>query len=151
MKTIVDAKYYSHLMSVSKWYLHNNGRVLPTKFFHRNKQILHRYIMLLEGKLVDELEVDHIDRNPLNNVSSNLRMVTCQENKRNKGKRTGTSSKYIGVYWRKNTKKWIAQIKHSGKMAYIGSYSNEEDAARAYDDALRKLPVRDDVKVYNFS
>lgn len=69
-----------------------------------------------------------------------------------KVKYKGTSSRYIGVTYIKRDNVWRAQIRDEyGKQRHIAQCNNEEDAAREYDKALRKLPIREDVKVYNFS
>ena len=45
-------------------------------------------------------------------------------------------SKYKGVTWRKNRKRWVAQILVDGKHKYLGSYESEDEAAIAYNDAV---------------
>jgi len=39
------------------------------------------------------------------------------------------TSKYIGVSWNKDCKKWKAQLKHKGQNSYGGYFDNEEHAA----------------------
>ncbi len=74
--------------------------------------------------------VDHTDRNPLNNIKSNLRYATVAENNANKAKtKRPTSSKYKGVHYNKRNRKWQACFCDK----YLGLFANEEDAARAYD------------------
>lgn len=41
------------------------------------------------------------------------------------------SSKYSGVWWHKQNKKWIAEIRIKGKKKHIGSFLKEEDAYNA--------------------
>ncbi|HEG2205539.1 TPA: hypothetical protein SCS57_002024 [Enterobacter cloacae] len=43
------------------------------------------------------------------------------------------TSKYKGVFWRKDRSKWKAIIKCNGKSHHIGLYDCEEDAALAYN------------------
>jgi group I intron endonuclease len=43
------------------------------------------------------------------------------------------SSIYFGVRWRKDKKRWIADISLDKKKIWIGSFKNEISAAKAYD------------------
>lgn len=45
-------------------------------------------------------------------------------------------SKYKGVTWHKRNKKWQTSIRLEGKLKYLGQYANEDDAARAYNQAV---------------
>ena len=80
--------------------------------------------------------VDHIDNNPLNNELGNLQIITHRKNlsKDKKG-----SSKYTGVCWYESRKKWIAGIRVNGKKKHLGYFTNEEEAAEAYQKALKEL------------
>lgn len=75
---------------------------------------------------------DHIDRDCLNNCRTNLRLCTHRENLRN---RTfpKTSSKYKGVTWDKQARKWRAKILVKGKTLHLGSFYDEASAGKAYD------------------
>lgn len=53
--------------------------------------------------------------------------------------RKGSISKYKGVTWNKHKNKWQAQIKINGKNMFLGRFSNEDDAARKYNEAVRKF------------
>lgn len=50
-----------------------------------------------------------------------------------------SSSKYKGVSWNKNSKKWTAIIHVNGETVYIGAFYNEDDAGRAYNNAVYKF------------
>lgn len=72
--------------------------------------------------------VDHVDRNPLNNQRSNLRVCAQRDNSRNQsGSTTGRkSSKYKGVVlakWNVNPK-WVAAIQVDRKRIYLGYFAN---------------------------
>lgn len=53
-----------------------------------------------------------------------------------KGKRAHKKSRYHGVYFKLGAKPWSAKMKVDGREQWLGSYQIEEDAARAYDQAL---------------
>ena len=64
--------------------------------------------------------------------------ATLAENLRNSGSRKGTS-RYKGVCWDAARGKWVAQIRANGPKLNLGGFANEGDAARAYDEAARRL------------
>jgi len=87
----------------------------------------------------DHLFVDHINHNGLDNRKANLRPATHRQNSYNRIHfRRNPSSKYKGVSWRKQTKKWDVQIRYNGKTKFIGSFENEIEAAKAYDKEAKK-------------
>jgi hypothetical protein len=48
-------------------------------------------------------------------------------------------SAFVGVSWKKDRRKWRAQIKHEGAVQYLGSFNDEREAALAVDTAARRL------------
>jgi hypothetical protein len=84
-----------------------------------------------------ELVVDHINDNPTDNRVENLQIVTQRFNA---FKTQGIySSKYKGVSWDKNAKKWVAQITISRKVKNLGRFNCELKANQAYENALKNL------------
>ncbi|MGA2171518.1 MAG: AP2/ERF family transcription factor [Sedimentisphaerales bacterium] len=96
---------------------------------------MHRQIM----KPPDWLLVDHGNHNGLDNRRCNLRLANHSENKRNTRKQNSkTSSRFKGVDFVKPTGKWRARISIGHKRLFLGSFTDELSAARAYDDAAKK-------------
>ena len=53
------------------------------------------------------------------------------------------SSAYLGVYWDRSKGRWRSSIKVDGKTKYLGSFTSEEAAARAWNDRARELGRED--------
>eukprot|EP01045_Picozoa_sp_COSAG04_P020474 COSAG04_NODE_2100_length_4781_cov_8.111064_3_plen_194_part_00 len=49
------------------------------------------------------------------------------------------TSAYVGVSWHKQTRRWEASITHEGEKQGLGLFVEEAAAARAFDEAARKL------------
>ena len=91
--------------------------------------------------------VDHIvENNRLDNRLSNLQLITPRGNS-SKRELNGVS-KYIGVSWDKKVDKWRSAISQEGKSVYLGTYAIEEEAAEAYQEALRKILLGEKITQY---
>lgn len=82
--------------------------------------------------------INHIDFDKSNNRVENLEIVTQRENSSHRKRKS--SSKYTGVYWNKERKKWQSQITIKGKVHNLGSFENEFDAHLAYQKKLSVTP-----------
>jgi hypothetical protein len=100
----------------------------------------HRIVWLFAyGEFPDGF-LDHIDGNRQNNSIKNLRRCNQSQNAANKRKTTKKkSSKYKGVTFRKDSKKWRAIIRIRGLSISLGSFSSEEEAAKAYNNKLQEI------------
>ena len=79
----------------------------------RQGDFVHRLVALMNSqyhKLPPLMVVDHIDGDRSNNLSGNLRVVTCRQNSNNK--RVWGNSQYRRVRWRKDRKKnpWHVEL-----------------------------------------
>lgn len=132
-KTIVDDEDFEYL-SQFKWQYHYGYARRAVKNIN-NPIIMHRIILerKLGRKLTSSELTDHKDRSRLNNTRDNLRVATRRQNNINSSNRTGTSSPFRGVYWRKDERKWYARIKVHKKAIHLGSFDDQVLAAKAYD------------------
>ncbi len=87
------------------------------------------------------IEVDHINGDPLDNRTDNLRLVTHGQNMKNRRRnicrRNGI--RFKGVYKNANCSTYTARLTAvvDGERVhlYLGSFTDQESAARAYDTA----------------
>lgn len=107
---------------------------------HSLEHKLHRVVLsrMLGRDLLSEEEVDHVDRDPLNNQRANLRLATRTQNNANKGNISHTSV-YRGVSWDKSRNKWFAGISYNHKTIPLGRFNDEKEAARAYNQKAVEL------------
>lgn len=89
---------------------------------------LHRFLL----DVPTGMQVDHADLDKLNNTRANLRICTSRQNIANLPKLSGTSSRFKGVTWNRNARKWLAQIKIDGRYEYLGLFIDEAEAAHVY-------------------
>lgn len=134
-RALVDDSDYADV-SQYRWHISSGYAVGSVMFLgQRQTMSMHRYLM---GD-PQGLEVDHRDRNRLNNQRrTNLRVCTRAENIRNRRKLSG-SSKYRGVCWAKASGKWTASITFNRRAERLGYFVKEVEAARAYDERAREL------------
>ena len=123
-------------LSKYNWHLSNNGYAERTasSAFRRVEVYMHREI----ANTPNNTQTDHIDNNKLNNCRDNLRFCNNTENHRNTPKRNDNTSGFKGVSYDKQTKKWRAKIKYSGKTIHLGRFYTAEEAAKNYDRAAIK-------------
>lgn len=116
--TLCGKSYYAHRVI---WQLHNPEKELPTA-------------------------IDHIDRNSLNNIYSNLRAASTKQNLYN---RTSTKEgvKFRGVF-HQSENSWQQRIQVEGKKVGLGSYSSPELQALQYDEQAKRY--FGDFQVLNF-
>jgi hypothetical protein len=129
---IVDSADYEKLTRYN-WSVRTSSeyamRIEKGKNIYMHNEIIHPQSGLV---------VDHKNHNGLNNTRENLRIATKSQNCCNQKKRLGSSSKYKGVYLNKCLGKWGAVIRFQRKYTFLGYFTNEIDAAKAYDEAAKK-------------
>lgn len=120
---LVDDEDYERLNQF-KWFASKNGKTYYA--IRKSKILMHRTIITPPSGF----EIDHINGNGLDNRRENLRIVSHRENCQNK--HIEKTSKFPGVTWNKQHKKWHAHVRILGKNRYLGSFDDEVEAAKAY-------------------
>jgi len=88
-----------------------------------------RLVFLHMGEPLPD-QVDHLDRDSLNNRWSNL-AASPAENGRNQSMHRNNSSGVNGVFWNRAAGKWVAQVGLNGKRRHLGMFDDLDDAAAA--------------------
>jgi len=105
------------------WRVHRGGHAYPGLIAGRldghnlrvkvngTRYVMARLIWLMYwGEDPGDLQIDHIDRNRLNNRIDNLRVVSQQENQRNTNLRKDNSTGIKGVHYSSTDEKFVATI-----------------------------------------
>jgi hypothetical protein len=121
----VDAADYEWL-SRWAWHLHAGYAVRSEK---GKRVYMHRQIMQPPKGMV----VDHTNGNKADNTRGNLCVCTQQENTHNRSKRNRASSRFRGVNYNRRSRKWHARITFEAERLHLGYFTEEVEAARAYD------------------
>jgi hypothetical protein len=89
----------------------------------------------LKGGDYYDVVIDHINRNIHDNRVENLRIVSNQQNTFNQNAK--------GYVHKKHINKYQANIKINQRNIYLGVYSTEEDAHKAYLEAKQNYHLYD--------
>jgi len=130
-----------------KWWMDNNGYI---KSNMKGKKVnLSRYIWLLHTGDWPKQEIDHINRDPLDNRVRNLRDVSRSENNKNwtplcrlgmkfKNKKSGLPA---GVAFspKHKSRPYKASVYTNGKAKHLGRFTTAEEATAAYQLAVQQI------------
>ena len=134
---IVDDDDYDEINQFNWCFSHGYAvRAVTISKGKRKWQRMHRLVTNCSA----DMEVDHANHDKLDNRKSNLRVCSRSENNHNQQILTyAKSSVYKGVSFYKRIGKWQAQIKLNNKNKSLGYFTNEIDAAIAYNVAAIEL------------
>ena len=132
---LVDDRDYERLAEF-KWFAVNVDS--SGKHWYAKSKALNCYMHRLIVHAPEGMYVDHINGDGLDNRTENLRICTNRQNCMNAKKRMNATSRYKGVHYHSQSKRWRAQIRIDKRKVYLGCFAAERDAAKAYNEAARK-------------
>ena len=92
---------------------------------------IHRLAWLYHYGEWPKNQIDHRDKNRLNNRIDNLRDVTTAINSTNMKKHKNNTSSVTGVYWSNYFERWVAIIHVKRKVKHLGIFKEFNDAVKA--------------------
>jgi len=113
----------------------NKGAIFIT--YKGKKYLAHRLAWLYMTRSFPIKFIDHIDGNPANNIFSNLREATHQQNLYNQKRQKNNISGYKGVSHAYNGK-FTSRIYCEKQMIHLGTFNTAKEAHKAYCDAAHK-------------
>ena len=116
------------------WHLNTEGYAQTN--INKRTASMHRLLMgLIDGRI----QIDHINRNKLDNRKANLRQCTKRQNVLNTGLTSRNTTGYKGINFRKDIKKWCVHIRIPGGYKYKGGFNSPEEAALQYNQWARQF------------
>lgn len=133
-----DLEDYEKIKEYS-WHI-NEGYVIAKglKELNRKKVSFHQLVLNTDYKNTG-IEIDHINRNGLDNRKTNLRKVSHIDNAKNSSIGTLNKTGIIGVCIEKKCNKYRADITNNRTRIFLGYYDNLEEAAFARLKAEKEL------------
>jgi hypothetical protein len=102
-------------------------------------KMAHRVVWAMHHGYWPKGQIDHINGNPSDNRIENLRSVSAGENTRNAKLYKTNKSGVPGVYWRKRSSNWVAQINRDGSSVCLGYFGSIDEAVIARKAAEKAL------------
>lgn len=134
---VVNEKILKNTLSRNGYYSISLSKNGIKKLIHIHKLLA---ICFLNHDTNSGLFVDHINNKRTDNRLENLQLITPRKNSTKD--RVGKTSKFIGVDYDKNQKKWRSRIDVNGKSIFLGRFNKEKDAYNAYIKKLDEINGR---------
>lgn len=133
MEVLISDEDYEFL-SQFKWHKIKGGYAIRNIALGDGKwtiEYMHRDIARRMGLTIDGRQIDHRNRNKLDNQRENLRMSTQSQNVMNSPIRRNNTSSVSGVHFDKSKRKWVARVSVEGKSVFFKRFDTFEEAVEA--------------------
>lgn len=115
------------------------GNYICSKFAEKQTPrytILHRFII---KNIPEGMQIDHINRNTLDNRKSNLRIVTPHENMMNRRITSKSKNGGFNVYYRPSKNKYEASFSFNKKHYWVGTFDDLKTAENAVLEKRKEI------------
>ena len=138
MVAIIDTQDFYACFKYWPWHL-GSGRYARATVDGRRKSLTYIYLhQFIAERMGLNGQIDHRDRDKLNNQRENLRIATDSQNNTNIATRSDNTSGFKGVSWDRARSKWVVRITTNTGYKSIGGFDCKITAARAYNEAAKK-------------
>ena len=98
-------------------------------------------VILLHRFLLDfpDSQIDHKNRNRLDNRRNNLRLASKAQNMMNRAAPKHSKSGYKCISWCSRLNRWRVQITFEGTKHELGYFKEIPDALKAYNDNIERI------------
>ena len=141
-------RYNPYTGELKNWYtgtiqtcLDSDGEYIVVNYLGQNWQANRFCYYLGTGEDPKQWQVDHKDRDKINNKLDNLRLLNHSQQQYNIDIKSNNKSGHTGVFWDKKGAKWRAYIVHpeiKGKKIWLYRGDSYDDAVNARKDAEKK-------------
>jgi hypothetical protein len=125
----IDAEDYETVSKYS-WYLDTDGYAITRRGKGRTQRNLPLHTFLMRY-VPPGFQVDHGNRDKLDNRRENLRIVTLRDNVRNCGPSASNTSGTRGVSLQTKANRWLVTIRVPGERIYLGFFKTLQEATEA--------------------
>lgn len=136
MVALVDDEDYERCME-HVWTLQNHGKSYITVVSNIDGKNVALQSFIANEK--EDMCLSFGNKNTLDFRRVNIVFRSRKSMARNSKGERGSTSKYKGVCLVKRSNKWIAYISIDGIRRHLGTFNNEEDAAKAYNSAAQQF------------
>lgn len=128
-----------------RWYKGNHGYAVrkPWNGGRPFQELLHRVVCGLGRG--DERQVDHLNRNRLDNRRCNLEVVTREENFRRARETQNAEASYVH-HWKRRDR-WQAYFVRGSRRIHLGNFGTREEAVAAVERARKGDPDQLELRI----